>query len=81
MSWGGGRIPALTAARQCLVSTGLSGRRLGWRKLYHNFWYNTAMKIKEILAAGRPSVSFEVFPPKKDAPFAPVKEAIERLAK
>ena len=39
------------------------------------------MKIKEILAAGRPSVSFEVFPPKKDAPFAPVKEAIERLAK
>ena len=39
------------------------------------------MKIKEILAAGRPSVSFEVFPPKKDAPFAPVKEAIERLAR
>jgi len=26
-------------------------------------------------------VSFEVFPPRKDAPFAPVKEAVERLAK
>ena len=38
------------------------------------------MKIKDILAKGRPSVSFEVFPPKKDAPFAPVKEAVERLA-
>lgn len=38
------------------------------------------MKIKDILAAGRPSVSFEVFPPRKDAPFAPVKEAVERLA-
>ena len=38
------------------------------------------MKIKEILADGRPSVSFEIFPPKKDAPFAPVKEAVERLA-
>ena len=39
------------------------------------------MKIKDILAGGRPSVSFEVFPPKKDAPFAPVKEAVERLAR
>jgi len=38
------------------------------------------MKIKDILADGRPSVSFEVFPPRKDAPFAPVKEAVERLA-
>ncbi len=38
------------------------------------------MKIRDILAKGRPSVSFEVFPPKKDAPFAPVKEAVERLA-
>ena len=39
------------------------------------------MKIKDILAEGRPSVSFEIFPPKKDAPFAPVKEAVERLAR
>ena len=38
------------------------------------------MKISDILAEGRPSVSFEVFPPRKDAPFAPVKEAVERLA-
>ena len=38
------------------------------------------MKIRDILAEGRPSVSFEVFPPRKDAPFAPVKEAVERLA-
>ncbi|MCR5413683.1 MAG: methylenetetrahydrofolate reductase [Kiritimatiellae bacterium] len=37
------------------------------------------MNIKEILALGRPSVSFEVFPPKKDAPFAPVASAVERL--
>ncbi len=39
------------------------------------------MKIKDILAQGRPSVSFEIFPPRKDAPFAPVKEAVERLAR
>lgn len=39
------------------------------------------MKIKDILADGRPSVSFEIFPPKKDAPFEPVKEAVVRLAK
>ena len=39
------------------------------------------MKISEILGKGRPSVSFEIFPPKKDAPFAPVKEAVERLAR
>ena len=39
------------------------------------------MKIKDILASGRPSVSFEVFPPRKDAPFAPVREAVERLAR
>ena len=38
------------------------------------------MKIRDILAAGRPSVSFEIFPPRKDAPFAPVKDAIARLA-
>ena len=39
------------------------------------------MKIRDILAEGRPSVSFEVFPPRKDAPFAPVKDAVARLAK
>ena len=39
------------------------------------------MKIKDILAKGRPSVSFEIFPPRKDAPFEPVKEAVERLAR
>ena len=38
------------------------------------------MKIKDILASGRPSVSFEIFPPRKDAPFDPVKEAVARLA-
>ena len=39
------------------------------------------MKIKDLLAKGTPSVSFEVFPPKKDAPFEPVKEAVARLAR
>ena len=39
------------------------------------------MKIKEILARGKPAVSFEVFPPKKDAPFAPVQDAVARLAR
>lgn len=39
------------------------------------------MKIKEILALSRPSVSFEVFPPRKDAPFEPVRAAVERLSR
>ena len=39
-----------------------------------------SVKIKDILATGRPSVSFEVFPPKKDAPFEPVRDAVSRLA-
>ena len=38
------------------------------------------MKIRDILATGRPSVSFEIFPPRKDAPFGPVKDAVARLA-
>ena len=38
------------------------------------------MKISEILAKGRPSVSFEIFPPRKDSPFAPVMETVKRLA-
>ncbi len=39
------------------------------------------MKIKDILASGKPAVSFEVFPPRKDAPFEPVRLAVERLAR
>ena len=39
------------------------------------------MKIKDILSKGRPSVSFEIFPPRKDSPFEPVKEAVSRLAR
>jgi methylenetetrahydrofolate reductase (NADPH) len=39
------------------------------------------MKISDVLSRGRPQVSFEVFPPRKDAPFGPVKEAIEKLAR
>jgi methylenetetrahydrofolate reductase (NADPH) len=39
------------------------------------------MTIKDILAQNRPAVSFEVFPPKKDAPFGPVKDAVERLSR
>ncbi|MGN0852643.1 MAG: methylenetetrahydrofolate reductase [Kiritimatiellia bacterium] len=38
------------------------------------------MKISELLKRKRPQISFEVFPPKKDAPFAPVKDAVSRLA-
>jgi len=37
------------------------------------------MKISELLRRG-PSVSFEVFPPKKDAPMEPVRDAVARLA-
>jgi len=37
--------------------------------------------IKDILARGRPSVSFEVFPPRADAPFGPVREAVSQLAR
>ena len=39
------------------------------------------MKIKDILARGRPSISFEVFPSKKDVPLEPVKAAVARLAR
>lgn len=38
------------------------------------------MKIIDILNSGRPSVSFEVFPPKRDMPLEPVKDAVRRLA-
>ena len=37
-------------------------------------------KIRDILSARRPGVSFEVFPPKADAPFAPVRAAVAQLA-
>ena len=36
--------------------------------------------IRDILDKGRPSVSFEVFPPRADAPFGPVRDAVSRLA-
>ena len=39
------------------------------------------MKISEIIARGKPSVSFEVFPPKREAPLEPVKAAVKELAK
>ena len=39
------------------------------------------MKISEILAKARPSVSFEVFPPKPDAPFEPIRQAVARLVR
>ena len=38
------------------------------------------MRIKDILAKGTPTVSFEVFPPKRDLPLEPVKDAVKRLA-
>ena len=38
------------------------------------------MKIRDILASGKPSVSFEVFPPKADASFEPIRAAVARLA-
>ncbi|MBR4654255.1 MAG: methylenetetrahydrofolate reductase [Kiritimatiellae bacterium] len=38
------------------------------------------MKISSILSGGGPFVSLEVFPPRKDAPFGPVKEAVAQMA-
>ncbi len=38
------------------------------------------MKIRNLIDDGKPEISFEIFPPKKDAPAAPVKEAVRRLA-
>ncbi len=38
------------------------------------------MKINAIVQSGKPSLSFEVFPPKRDAPLDPVKEAVRALA-
>lgn len=39
------------------------------------------MKIRDILSCDRPSISFEVFPSKKDVPFEPVKAVVARLAR
>ena len=39
------------------------------------------MKISEIIAGGGPSVSFEVFPPKREMPLEPVKAAVAEMAK
>lgn len=38
------------------------------------------MKISDILAKGRPSVSFEIFPPKRDMPFDGIRDTVSRLA-
>ena len=38
------------------------------------------MKISSLLAAGKPTVSFEVFPPKRNLPLEPVKAAVKALA-
>lgn len=38
------------------------------------------MKIRDILSCGKPTVSFEVFPPKREAPLEPVKKAVTELA-
>ena len=38
------------------------------------------MKLTEILNGGRPSLSFEVFPPKNDTAFESVREATEEIA-
>ena len=39
------------------------------------------MKISEIIAGGGPSVSFEVFPPKREMPLEPVKAAVAEMAR
>ena len=38
------------------------------------------MKISSILAKAQPSVSFEVFPPKKDRPLEGTKELVSEIA-
>ncbi|MBR4411879.1 MAG: methylenetetrahydrofolate reductase, partial [Firmicutes bacterium] len=37
------------------------------------------MKIKDILARDKVTLSYEVFPPKKDMPFEPVLNAVDKL--
>lgn len=38
------------------------------------------MKIRDLLAGNRPTLSFEVFPPKKEADSAPILAAVEEIA-
>ena len=38
------------------------------------------MKIRDVLSGGKPTVSFEVFPPKRDMPLEPVKETVRAIA-
>ena len=39
------------------------------------------MKISALLAQGRPTLSFEVFPPKKDGDYGPIRSAVEEIAR
>ena len=39
------------------------------------------MKIRDILAEGKPTLSFEVFPPKTQDAFASVEKAAEEMAR
>lgn len=38
------------------------------------------MKITQLLAQSRPTLSFEVFPPKKDGDYTPIRSAVETIA-
>ena len=38
------------------------------------------MKLTDVLTSGKPSLSFEVFPPKTDSSFESVKRAVEEIA-
>lgn len=39
------------------------------------------MKITELLSQSRPTLSFEVFPPKKDGNYSPIRAAVEEIAR
>ncbi len=39
------------------------------------------MKITELLSQSRPTLSFEVFPPKKDGDYNPIRTAVEEIAR
>ncbi|MDD3995404.1 MAG: methylenetetrahydrofolate reductase [Bacilli bacterium] len=39
------------------------------------------MKITELLSQPRPTLSFEVFPPKKDGDYSPIQSAVEEIAR
>ncbi len=38
------------------------------------------MKIRNLIDDGKPEISFEIFPPKKDTPASSVKETVLKLA-